>query len=149
MMSLPREKAGVGSAMNNTMRQVGQALGVAVLGAVLGAAYRSEISGSLGALPVGERAAAGESIEATFAAARHPSDQATGLVDAAMDSFVAAMHLSSLCAAIVALVGAAVVFRWLPGKPPPGAAANAWGGGAPKTGQPWKPESAPVQTGER
>ncbi|WP_199442826.1 MFS transporter [Umezawaea beigongshangensis] len=147
MMSLPREKAGVGSAMNNTVRQVGQALGVAVLGSVLGAAYRSEIGGALDALPVERRAAAGESIEATFAAAHDVPDQAAGLISSAKDSFVAAMHVSSLCAAIVALIGAAVVFRWLPGKPPPGAA-NAWSGGEQKADRPWKPEDVPVRSAE-
>lgn len=81
---------------------------MAILGSVLGAAYRLEISGALGALPVEQRAAAGESIEATFAAAQRASDQAASLIGSAKDSFVAAMHLSSLCAAIVALVGAAV-----------------------------------------
>ena len=40
MSSLPREKAGVGSAVSNTVRQVGGALGVAVLGSVLAAVYR-------------------------------------------------------------------------------------------------------------
>ena len=134
MMSIPREKAGVGSAMNNTMRQVGQALGVAILGSVLGASYRDEISGQLGVIPAGQREAAGESIEATFAAAGHANAQAAELAEAARDAFVSAMHVSSLYAAIVALVGAAVVLRWLPGKPPAGAA-NAWGGGQWGAGQ--------------
>ena len=40
MASVPREKAGVGSAVGNTVRQVGGALGVAVLGSVLSAVYR-------------------------------------------------------------------------------------------------------------
>ena len=44
MSSLPREKAGVGSAVSNTIRQVGGALGVAVLGAMLAAVYRGEIA---------------------------------------------------------------------------------------------------------
>src|SRR6266536_4643935 len=40
MSSVPREKAGVGSAVGNTVRQVGGALGVAVLGSALSAVYR-------------------------------------------------------------------------------------------------------------
>ena len=40
MGSLPRSKAGVGSAMNDTTRQMGGALGVAVLGSVLATVYR-------------------------------------------------------------------------------------------------------------
>ncbi|HEU5429328.1 MAG TPA: MFS transporter, partial [Actinocrinis sp.] len=43
MTSLPRERAGIGSSINNTVRQVGGALGVAVLGTVLTSAYRSRI----------------------------------------------------------------------------------------------------------
>ena len=41
MASLPREKAGVGSAVNNTVRQLGGALGIAILGSLLSAVYRS------------------------------------------------------------------------------------------------------------
>ena len=37
MGSLPREKAGVGSAVNDTTREVGGALGVAILGSILAA----------------------------------------------------------------------------------------------------------------
>ena len=48
MSSLPREKAGVGSAVSNTVRQVGGALGVAVLGSVLSAVYRGRTRGDLG-----------------------------------------------------------------------------------------------------
>src|SRR5205823_9863836 len=44
MGSLPREKAGVGSAVNDTTRQVGGALGVAVLGSLLASAYRSQLT---------------------------------------------------------------------------------------------------------
>ena len=53
MASLPREKAGVGSAIGNTVRQVAGALGIAILGSVLSAVYRSQIDDHLGALPAG------------------------------------------------------------------------------------------------
>lgn len=51
MGSLPREKAGAGSAINNTFRQVGGSLGVAVLGAVLSTSYRNGIADKLAPLP--------------------------------------------------------------------------------------------------
>src|SRR5204863_9673674 len=44
MGSLPREKAGVGSAMNDTTRQVGGALGVAVIGSVVASVYSANIA---------------------------------------------------------------------------------------------------------
>ena len=48
MGSLPRSKAGVGSAMNDTTRQVGGAVGVAVLGSILTSRYSSQILTELG-----------------------------------------------------------------------------------------------------
>src|SRR5262249_17814763 len=49
MGSLPRAKAGVGSAVNDTTRQVGGALGVAVLGSVMTSAYGSHVASSIAA----------------------------------------------------------------------------------------------------
>ena len=45
MGSLPREKAGVGSAVNDTTRQVGGALGVAVIGSVVSSVYADQVTG--------------------------------------------------------------------------------------------------------
>ena len=69
MQALPREKAGSASALSNTFRQVGGALGIAVLGSVLSTAYRNGIEDKLGLLPAGLRHTAGESIEATLGVA--------------------------------------------------------------------------------
>src|SRR5207249_7813911 len=44
MGSLPRAKAGIGSAVNDTTRQTGGALGVAVLGSLLASSYRSSVA---------------------------------------------------------------------------------------------------------
>jgi EmrB/QacA subfamily drug resistance transporter len=116
MQSLPREKAGAGSAINNTFRQVGGALGVAVLGSVLSAAYRRDIEGRLGVLPESARHAAGESIEATLAAAARLGPAGRGLVEPAKDAFIGAMHTAALGSAVVALIGAVVVAVFLPGR---------------------------------
>jgi hypothetical protein len=51
MSSLPTAKAGVGSAMDTTTRQVGGGLGVAVLGSVLTSAYRDQLAPALQGLP--------------------------------------------------------------------------------------------------
>ena len=53
MGSLPVEKAGVGSAMNDTTRQVGGALGVAILGSVFSSAYLAGIAPALRGAPAG------------------------------------------------------------------------------------------------
>src|SRR3954454_4320011 len=50
MGSLPRSKAGVGSAMNDTTRQMGGAVGVAVIGSIFAVIYGHGIRASLGKL---------------------------------------------------------------------------------------------------
>ncbi|GAA2511340.1 MFS transporter [Streptomyces thermolineatus] len=116
MSSLPREKAGSGSAVNNVFRQVGALLGVAVLGSLLSAVYRGGVEDDLAALPPGERHAAGESVEATLAAAGRIGEAGQALAGHAEEAFVHAMHVTSSVAAAVALAGAAVVLFFLPGK---------------------------------
>ncbi|MGW5673324.1 MFS transporter, partial [Micromonospora sp. NPDC003776] len=69
MSALPREKAGVGSAVSNTVRQVAGALGVAVLGSVLSAVYRDEVTPALAGLPTPAHDAARESISGAYAVA--------------------------------------------------------------------------------
>ncbi|MEU6281461.1 MFS transporter [Streptomyces sp. NPDC047028] len=120
MQALPREKAGSASALSNTFRQVGGALGIAVLGSVLSTAYRNGIEGKLGALPPNLRDTAGESIEATLGIAEKLGRNGQALVTPANDAFLHAMHVTALWGAGVALVGAVVVAAFLPGKPPAG-----------------------------
>ncbi|MGN5631303.1 DHA2 family efflux MFS transporter permease subunit [Streptomyces sp. AC154] len=118
MQALPREKAGSGSAVNNTFRQVGGALGIAVLGSVLSAVYRSDIESHLGALPAAARDTAAESIEATLGIAEKMGPKGAPLVTAAHDAFLSAMHVTAISSAFVALLGAIVVALFLPGKAP-------------------------------
>ncbi|MFJ5707007.1 MFS transporter [Streptomyces sp. NPDC093105] len=117
MQTLPREKAGSGSAINNTFRQVGGALGVAVLGSVLSSVYRGEIEGHLGALPPAVRTTAGESLEATLAVAEKLG--ARDLVAPAHQAFLDAMHVTAYASAAIAAVGAVVVAAFLPGRTRP------------------------------
>src|SRR6478736_796830 len=117
MQALPREKAGSGSAINNTFRQVGGALGIAVLGSVLSTVYRGDIEGHLDGVPAAARDVAGESIEATLGVAEKLGPAGKPLVAAANDAFIGAMHVTALGSAAVALVGAAVVALFLPGRP--------------------------------
>jgi DHA2 family multidrug resistance protein-like MFS transporter len=114
MSSLPREKAGVGSAVSNTIRQVGGALGVAVLGSVLSATYRSDMAPHVVNLPAPARGAATESISGGYAVASRLGAAGRVLIDHVNDAFVQAMHYSAIGSAVVAFVGAIVVVVWLP-----------------------------------
>jgi DHA2 family integral membrane protein (MFS transporter) len=116
MSSLPREKAGSGSAVNNTFRQVGGAMGVAVLGSLLSTTYRNGIDGHLGVLPATARHAAGESVQATLSIAEKLGPVGRALVQPANDAFIHAMHITAIGSAAVALAGAVVVLVFLPGK---------------------------------
>lgn len=118
MASIPRERAGAGSAFNSAVRAVGGALGIAVLGSVLSTAYRSRIGGALDGLPDAARDAAGESIGGTQAVvgATHNSfaDHGASLLDASSRAFADAMHMTaglSTAAVIAALV---IVLLWMP-----------------------------------
>jgi predicted MFS family arabinose efflux permease len=119
MGSLPRAKAGVGSAVNDTTRQVGGALGVAILGSILSSAYTSRMTTALSghAVPPAAASAAKNSIGGALAvagAAGGAAGQALGA--AARSAFVAGMHPAVLAASAVALVGALIVIVFLPAR---------------------------------
>jgi DHA2 family multidrug resistance protein-like MFS transporter len=123
MAALPREKAGVGSAVSNTIRQVGGALGVAALGAVLSSAYRSDMASATAGLPAAARSAAEESISGAYGVAEHAGPAGPALIQSANDAFVGAVHAAAIGSVVVALLGALVALVWLPGIRPAGAAA--------------------------
>ncbi|WP_436526487.1 MFS transporter [Actinoplanes sp. HUAS TT8] len=99
--ALPKERAGVGSAVNDTVQQIGAALSVAVLGSVLTTAYRA-------AMPAGAPAAARDSIGDALRIG-DPS-----LAQIAKDSFVDAIATTSwlgVVGGVAAAVVAALVLR--------------------------------------
>src|SRR5271166_3291427 len=114
---LPRERAGAGSALTNTARQVAVALSVAILGSILAVFYRNALSPSLTHLPAAARSAASSSITATQAVAQQLGTAGQSLLAPANNAFVQSMHVTTLIAALLALAGGFVVLRWMPGKP--------------------------------
>jgi EmrB/QacA subfamily drug resistance transporter len=119
MESLPRERAGAGSALTNTARQVAVALSVAVLGSILSSAYRSSLNPSLAHLPAAARDGAGSSITATQAVAAQLGQAGQFLLAPANAAFVDAMRLTTGVAAALAVVGCLAVLRWMPGRKRP------------------------------
>jgi len=115
MSSVPREKAGVGSALANTLRQVGGALGVAVLGTIMAQAYQSKMSDAAPQLPDAAR----ESYAATYGALEGghiPAEAAGAVANAADASFIDALHTTAYAAIGVALVGLVIIAMFFPGK---------------------------------
>ncbi len=135
MGSLPREKAGVGSAVNDTTREVGGALGVAILGSILAATYTSSAAGSAvvkqlagaGAQGAEASAAVTKSIGGAAQVAHQlgqleqlgkiPAGTTQAIIDASNAAFVHAMGHTVLVGAVIAGLGALVALVWLPSRP--------------------------------
>jgi EmrB/QacA subfamily drug resistance transporter len=114
MGSLPLGKAGVGSAVNDTTRQVGGALGVAVIGSVVASIYGSRVGEFLQGKPVPSGLA--QQYKQSLGLALQASKQVPGLARTAIDAFIDGMHAGVLVAAGVAFVGAIIALVWLPAR---------------------------------
>jgi hypothetical protein len=119
MSTVPREQAGIGAAVGNTVRQVGGALGVAVLGTVLSSVYRNQITPHLNTLPAGTRHTASESVSATYGVAEKVGPSAAPVLPHANDAFVNAMHWAAAGSLVIGLIGAVLVAIYLPGRTKP------------------------------
>jgi Na+/melibiose symporter-like transporter len=119
MGSLPLAKAGVGSAVNDTTRQVGGALGVAILGSLSAAVYHTRItaSGVLQSLPATARAAVHDSLGGAVSVAARAGAAGRPIAVAANRAFVHAMSITAMAAAGIALLGALVALVYLPARP--------------------------------
>ena len=116
MGSLPREKAGVGSAINDTTRQVGGALGVAIIGSVVSSVYSTQIgtAASQFGLTPSQTAAAESSLGAAQGVAADLGNQTAGFLTAASDSFLDALSIGLRISAFVVVIAAIVAWRFLP-----------------------------------
>jgi len=116
MGSLPLARAGVGSAVNDTTRQVGGAVGVAVVGSVFASVYGSKVGELLtdAGSPNEVVRAARHSIVAAMRAAARIGDE--GLATAAKSAFVDGFHAGLYVGAGVLIVGVIAVSLWLPAR---------------------------------
>lgn len=122
MNALPLGRAGVGSAVNDTTRQVGGALGVAVLGSILSSTYQSTIdnAAALQMLPPQIKGMVRDSIEsATKVAAHIGGPVGHAIATTANDAFVSGMSHAVLAGAGVTLCGALVALLFLPARSKP------------------------------
>ena len=107
--SLPQDKAGVASAVNDTTREVGAAVGIALLGSLLTSGYRDSIGNSFDMLPPQAAEAARDSMGAALhVAASAPEALQPGLMAVARAAFADGYSLAMLVSA------SAVILRWFP-----------------------------------
>ena len=117
MTTVPGHQAGAGSAINDTIREVGGALGIALIGSLSAAVYRSRLGNSLAGQHVHGLVShvATSSVAAADILGRNVGGAVGGrLVDAAHSAFVGAMDMGMRVAAVVALVSVVGAILALP-----------------------------------
>ena len=132
MGTLPLDKAGVGSAVNDLSREVGGTLGVAVTGSVFVSLYGprlterfAEIPGLSQALPPEVVDVASNSVGAAYAVTQQaPADAVAPMLLAVSDSFMRGFGTACLVVSGVALIGSVAALRFLPARPAPAATAG-------------------------
>ena len=114
--SLPLDKAGVASAVNDTTREVGAAVGIALLGTLLSAGYRRDLGDTLDSLPLPAEAleASRDSVGAALHVARSaPGSAGETIATAARSAFTSGYSLTMIAgAAIMATIGVILIVRF-------------------------------------
>jgi EmrB/QacA subfamily drug resistance transporter len=121
MGSLPRAKAGIGSAVNDTTRQVGGALGVAVIGSVMTSVYASRVGDAIASSGIDAPADAVDKAKdglgfALGFAQQAPADLRGQLISDFKEAFVGGLHVGVVVAAVAAFLGMLIVLIWLPAR---------------------------------
>ena len=117
MAAVPRDRAGMGSATNDTTRELGGALGVAVLGSLLAGQFTSGVGPAVADLSaeVQERAEGG--LGGVFGLIRDgqiPEERIAPLIATAKQSFVDGLGLATIVSAVVVAIAAVLVYKFLP-----------------------------------
>ncbi|MCZ4605632.1 DHA2 family efflux MFS transporter permease subunit [Streptomyces sp. Lzd4kr] len=113
LSALPRDRAGSGSGLLMTLRQVGGAIGIALLGSLLAGAFRDRLD--VTGLPAGAADTAGESVVAAHLVAERAGS--AELAASANSAYVHGMGIVLLVCGIAALVSALLAAAFLPGTP--------------------------------
>lgn len=121
MGSIPRDRAGEGSATNAAIRQIGSSLGIAVIGGISQLGYSNAIAGSQAfqALPGTAAVQAEAGLSGALAVSESMGASGDALAAAARSAFVSGLDLSMIITAVVAFAGAIIAFRYIPGRKQP------------------------------
>lgn len=117
MSAVPPERAGAASGLSETSFEFGAALGVAVLGSIVGGVYRMHMgAAALPPLPNDVLLAARETLGAAVGAAHTLGEQAGALLlSTARDAFTRAMHSAAYVSTVLAVLAAFVCSRFMRG----------------------------------
>ncbi|OBF04859.1 MFS transporter [Mycobacterium sp. ACS4054] len=116
MGAVPDEKQGVASAVNDTSREMGGALGIAVAGSILAGRYSHELAPKLADFPAPVRGPATDSLAKAVEVAGRIGAPGRELADLSKTAFLAAMHASTIAMAVIVAVAAVLIGIWAPGR---------------------------------
>lgn len=116
MASVPRRRSGMGSALNDTTRELGGALGVALLGSMISSGYTDRIASALVGLPDQLRVVAGGSLGGAMAVAEQAGAAGAPLAAAAKEAYMAGNSSAMFISAGIAACAALIVALWLPNR---------------------------------
>lgn len=118
MGSLSLDKAGIGSAVNDTTRELGGTLGVAVIGSIFSSVYINSIKGggAFGALPAEAQEATKDSVVAAARVAQQLGPNGAGFFREVSTAFLSGLATSCFVAAGVAAAGSLFALRYLPAR---------------------------------
>jgi EmrB/QacA subfamily drug resistance transporter len=115
MSAVPARRAGAGSAMNDATRELGAALGVAVLGSVAASKYTTALHGTVSHMPHAVQAQANGSLAGALqVAATLPGRAGALLATGAQQAFIDGVHMAAIFGVLLATAAAVVVLRFLP-----------------------------------
>jgi EmrB/QacA subfamily drug resistance transporter len=120
MSSVPNNRAGMGSAMNDTTRELGGSLGVAVLGSVMSSGYEREIAEVVRQLPQAAQEAASTSLAGAMEVAKALGSNGEQFSLAAKAAWMNGLSESMLIAAAIVMAAAVIAAIWLPHQHAPG-----------------------------
>jgi EmrB/QacA subfamily drug resistance transporter len=114
--SLPPDKQGIASAINDVTRELGAAFGIALVGSAFNMGYRGSIDDHLGGLPAGAAERAHEAPATAFEVASGLGDGGAALIARTNEAFISGMHNAVLVGAAAMFVGAVYVALRAPSK---------------------------------
>lgn len=116
MGAVPDEKQGVASAVNDTSREMGGALGIAVAGSILAGRYSHDLAPRLADFPASVRGQATDSLAKAVEIADRLGPQGRQLADVSKSAFLAALHASTITMSAIVAVAAVLIGLWAPGR---------------------------------
>jgi hypothetical protein len=116
MGAVPDEKQGVASAVNDTTRELGAAVGIAIAGSMLAAHYTRGLTPHLAAFPEPVRGPATNSLAQAIEVSRRLGPQGAHLAELSKSAFDDAMQSSLFVMAVIIAVAAVLIGIWSPGR---------------------------------